>query len=398
MNEKKLVPRRRFEEFQNADAWEQRKLDSIYKKVRNAFVGTATPYYVDSGYFYLQSNNVKDGQINRVTEVFINKEFYEKQKDKLLHTGDLVMVQSGHVGHTAVIPKELDGTAAHALIMFQEYKEQVNPYFLNFQFQTIESLRKLESIATGNTIKHILASEMKKFEVSLPQLEEQTQIGNFFKQLDNLITLHQRKLEKTKAMKSAYLAEIFPAEGERVPKRRFAGFTDEWKKFEVNKFADRYNNLRIPITESKRIPGTTPYYGANGIQDYVEGYTHSGEFILLAEDGANNIFDYPVQYVNGKVWVNNHAHVLQAKVNKADNKFLIYLFKKVEYKRYLVGGGRSKLNSDVLMSIELLLPTITEQQLIGEFFKKLDESITNQQQKLKKLKAIKQAYLAEMFV
>ncbi len=200
-------PKRRFAGF--TGAWEQRELDSIYKKIRNAFVGTATPYYADRGNFYLQSNNVKDGQINRTTEIFINDEFYEKQKDKWLHTGDLVMVQSGHVGHTAVIEEELDGTAAHALIMFQEYKEQVDPYFLNFQFQTREAKRKLENKTTGNTIKHILASEMKKFEVSIPQIEEQYQIGTFFKNLDHLITLHQRKLKKLQNLKKAYLNEMF---------------------------------------------------------------------------------------------------------------------------------------------------------------------------------------------
>lgn len=200
-------PEVRFPGF--TDAWEQRKLDSIFKKIRNAFVGTATPYYVDSGNFYLESNNVKDGQINRITEVFINDEFYEKQKDKWLHTGDLVMVQSGHVGHTAVIGEELDGTAAHALIMFQEYKEQVDPYFLNFQFQTRESKQKLDNITTGNTIKHILASEMKKFEVSIPQIEEQNQIGTFFTSLDNLITLHQRKLEHLQEQKKALLQQMF---------------------------------------------------------------------------------------------------------------------------------------------------------------------------------------------
>ena len=82
------------------DTWEQRKLEDIYGSIGNAFVGTATPYYVESGHFYLESNNIKDGQINHNTEVFINDEFYEKQKDKWLHTGDMVMVQSGHVGHS----------------------------------------------------------------------------------------------------------------------------------------------------------------------------------------------------------------------------------------------------------------------------------------------------------
>ena len=153
------VPQIRFSGF--TEDWEQRKLGDIYGSIGNAFVGTATPYYAEQGHFYLESNNVKDGQINHNSEIFINDEFYEKQKDKWLHTGDMVMVQSGHVGHAAVIPEELDNTAAHALIMFRIPKEKIEPYFLNYEYQTNKAKKKIENITTGNTIKHILASDMQ---------------------------------------------------------------------------------------------------------------------------------------------------------------------------------------------------------------------------------------------
>lgn len=203
----KKVPRVRFTNFEHE--WELRKLGTIFKKIRNAFVGTATPYYIDSGHFYLESNNVKNGEINRDTEVFINDEFYNKQADKLLHTGDIVMVQSGHVGHTAVIPSELDGTAAHALIMFTDYKEDTDPFFLNYQFQTHKSKRKLDTITTGNTIKHILSSEMKEFFVDYPCFEEQQNIGEFFKQLNDTIALNQSTLDKLKLLKQSLLQKMF---------------------------------------------------------------------------------------------------------------------------------------------------------------------------------------------
>ena len=141
----------------------------------------------------MQSNNIKDGQINKKNQIFINDEFYEKQKDKLLKTGDLVMVQSGHVGHTAVIPEELNDSAAHALIMFSNYINKTNPYFLNFQFQTLNKKKALDNISTGNTIKHILASEMKNFEMDFPKYEEQIAISSFFQTLDTTITFHQRE-------------------------------------------------------------------------------------------------------------------------------------------------------------------------------------------------------------
>ena len=204
-------PEIRFKGF--TEAWEQRKLGDIYGSIGNAFVGTATPYYAEHGHFYLESNNVKDGQINHNAEIFINDEFYEKQKDKWLHTGDMVMVQSGHVGHAAVIPKELDNTAAHALIMFRNPKEEIEPYFLNYEYQTDKAKKQIENITTGNTIKHILASDMQEFVVDIPKYEEQKAIAGYFCKLDHLITLHQRKCDTLKELKKYMLQNMFPKKG-----------------------------------------------------------------------------------------------------------------------------------------------------------------------------------------
>ena len=181
------------------------------------------------------------------------------------------------------------------------------------------------------------------------------------------------------------------------PNIRFAGFADEWVQCKLGDIADRFDNLRVPITASDRKPGDTPYYGANGIQDYVEGFTHNGEFILVAEDGANDLKNYPVQYVNGKVWVNNHAHVLQGKKTITDNKFLMNAIKNFNIEPFLVGGGRAKLNADVMMKLNILLPTFVEQEKIGSLFSLLDKTIALHQRKLAKLKELKQGYLQKMF-
>ena len=140
--------------------------------------------------------------------------------------------------------------------------------------------------------------------------------------------------------------------------------------------AERYDNLRIPVSANLRIPGSTPYYGANGIQDYVEGYTHEGEFILVAEDGANDLKNYPVKCVKGRIWVNNHAHVLQGKNEIADNRFLAFAISQADIESLLVGGGRAKLNTETLMGLDLLLPVKQEQVLIGNYFANLDHLIT----------------------
>ena len=125
-----------------------------------------------------------------------------------------------------------------------------------------------------------------------------------------------------------------------------------------------------------RVAGTTPYYGANGIQDYVDGYTHDGEFILVAEDGANDLKNYPGKCVKGRIWVNNHAHVLQGKYDCADNQFLAYAISQADIESLLVGGGRAKLNAETLMGIDLLLPNKAEQIRIGKYLAQLDNLIT----------------------
>lgn len=149
-----------------------------------------------------------------------------------------------------------------------------------------------------------------------------------------------------------------------------------WEQRKVQDVADRFDNLRIPVAANLRVHGTTPYYGANGIQDYVDGFTHDGEFVLVAEDGANDLKNYPVKCVNGRVWVNNHAHVLQGKARIADNSFLAFAISQSDIESLLVGGGRAKLNAETLMSIEFRLPCLQEQYRIGEYLSQLDNLIT----------------------
>ena len=189
--------------------WALQPLENIFGKIRNAFVGTATPYYVKSGRFYLESNNVKDGKINRKSEIFINDYFYYKQQDKWLKTNDIVMVQSGHVGHAAVITEELNNSAAHALIMFTDYKVDADPHFINYQIQTDNAKNEIDKITTGNTIKHILSSDMKKFSLLFPCVKEQEKIGHFFKQLDETLALQHQQLQTLKNLKQAFLEKMF---------------------------------------------------------------------------------------------------------------------------------------------------------------------------------------------
>ncbi len=182
-----------------------------------------------------------------------------------------------------------------------------------------------------------------------------------------------------------------------IPKLRFPEFTDAWEKWELGKIADIFDNQRVPVAANERITGTIPYYGSNGIQDYVDGFTHQGEFVLLAEDGANDTKNYPCEYVEGKIWVNNHAHVLSGKKNLLNNLFLTSRIKSMDISPYLVGGGRAKLNAKVMLKIELSIPTLPEQQKIGNLFKQLDRLITLHKRKWDDVILLKKALLQKMF-
>ena len=373
--------------------WEQRKLGDIYGSIGNAFVGTATPYYAEQGHFYLESNNVKDGQINHNSEIFINDEFYEKQKDKWLHTGDMVMVQSGHVGHAAVIPEELDNTAAHALIMFRNPKEKIEPYFLNYEYQTDKAKKKIENITTGNTIKHILASDMQEFVVDVPKYEEQKVIAGYFCNIDHLITLHQRKCEETKILKKYMLQKMFPQNGQKVPEIRFKGFTEDWEQRKLNEIADKVseknknNEFSEPFTNSAEqgIISQKDYFD----REIVNNENLNGYYIVRNDDFIYNpriSVTAPVGPINrnrlGRNGVMSPLYTV-FRTHDIDNLYLEFYFKTTKWHRFMKLNGdsgarfdRFTISSTQFMEMPIPYPTLEEQQKIGEYFDSLDNLIT----------------------
>ena len=243
--------------------------------------------------------------------------------------------------------------------------------YLGYYLNSNAYHHQLLPLMQGIKVLSLSRSNIQKTSVSYPiAVKEQQLIAYYFSQLDNLITLHQRKC--------ALLFSSFQA----LISMMFTTSTFSWEQRKVQDVADRFDNLRIPVAANLRVHGTTPYYGANGIQDYVDGFTHDGEFVLVAEDGANDLKNYPVKCVNGRIWVNNHAHVLQGKARIADNSFLAFAISQSDIESLLVGGGRAKLNAETLMSIEFRLPCLQEQHRIGEYLSQLDNLITLHQRQL----------------
>ena len=366
----------------NTFVWEQRKLGDIYGSIGNAFVGTATPYYAEQGHFYLESNNVKDGQINHNSEIFINDEFYEKQKDKWLHTGDMVMVQSGHVGHAAVIPEELDNTAAHALIMFRNPKEKIEPYFLNYEYQTDKAKKKIENITTGNTIKHILASDMQEFVVDVPKYKEQKVIAGYFCNIDHLITLHQRKpyfwnkfiVIDWEQRKLSELATMHARIG--------------WQNLRTSEFLDAGDYMLITGTdfEDGKVNYSTCHYVEKERYDQDKNIQIKNGNILITKDGTLG----KVAYVEGlSLPATLNAGVFNVEVkdeNETDSKYLFQFLKAPFLMDYVskkaTGGTIKHLNQNILVDFPIATPSKAEQVRIGEYFSNLDNLITLHHHKL----------------
>lgn len=203
------IPQLRFVDF-NTTPFKKVKIEDIFSKVRNGFVGTATPYYVEKGIPYLQSNNVRRNKIDKTNMIFINHEFHNKHEKSILKENDIVMVQSGHAGECAVIPKSLEGSNCHALIvMTPKDLKTINSTYCAYYLNSSIGIKQIFPLITGNTIKHILASELKKMTINIPSSEEQNKIADFLSTIDRKIELMEKEIKYNKKFKETLLNKMF---------------------------------------------------------------------------------------------------------------------------------------------------------------------------------------------
>lgn len=388
-----MYPKLRFKGFD--DAWEQRKLGDLAEIVGGGTPSTSKDEYWDGEIDWYAPAEIANQIYVESSERKITSEGLNNSSAKMLPVGTVLFTSRAGIGKMAILRKEACTNQG-----FQSIVPHVNELDSYFIFSRSEELKRYgETVGAGSTFVEVSGKQMSAMPLMMPPtIDEQRKIGEYFSSLDNLITLHQRQCEALKKQKRFFLQNMFPKEGESEPRIRFNGFTEPWEQRKVFEIADRYDNLRVPVASNLRVSGDTPYYGANGIQDYVEGYTHDGEFILVAEDGASDLKNYPVNYVNGRIWVNNHAHVLQCKEETASNRFLSYAMRFANIESVLVGGGRPKLNADVMMNLDIKLPSYDEQSRIAEYFTNIDNLITLHQRQYEQLVSLKKYLLSKMFI
>jgi len=217
-----------------------------------------------------------------------------------------------------------------------------------------------------------------------PTIKEQTAIATALSDMDALIAQTEQLIEKKKAIKQGVMQELLrPKEG--------------WVKITIDQCCEILNNLRKPLndTERQRMKGDIPYCGANGIVDFINEYLTDEDIILMAEDGG--YFDEyktrPIAYrMSGKCWVNNHAHILKAKMNY-NQDFIYYSVVHKNILDYINGGTRAKLNKSELRNIEIFCPEKKEQDEISKVLSDIDLQKDGLKNKLKKLNNQKQGMM-----
>lgn len=399
---KKLVPIRRFKEFQNSDNWEQRKLDDVCQITMGQSPDGSTYSEQPSDYILIQGNaDLKNG--------WVEPRIWTTRKTKTASAGDLIMsvrAPAGAMGKTAY-----DGVIGRGVAAI---KGNEFIYQLLVKMDTEGYWKKL---SCGSTFESLNSDNVKNADVCIPHIEEQEKIGSCFQKLDNLITLHQRKLEKMKALKAAYLSEMFPAEGERKPKRRFKGFTNAWEQHELKELSESFEyglnaaaikydgkNKYIRITDiddSSRLfldaDLTSPNINLSNADNFKLKY---GD-ILFARTGASVGKSYIYRDCDGLVYY--AGFLIRARIKKEFNpEFVFYYTLTNEYNQFIritsQRSGQPGVNAQEYAEYKIKVPIYEEQVEIGRFFNHLDNLIALHHRELEKLQNIKNAYLNEMFV
>lgn len=412
MTNGKYVPKRRFKEFESNGEWVKRKLTDFIE----LFSGlTYSPNDVrKSGTLVLRSSNIKNGEIVDADNVFVTP---AKATSENVKPGDIiVVVRNGSrslIGKHARVKCEKPNTVIGAFMAGMHTEHSL---FVNALLDTPKFGEEIEK-NMGATINQITGTMFSEMEFIIPDELEQDIIGEFFQTIDSLLSIHQHKLDKLKNLKKAYLSEMFPAGGERVPKRRFPGFEGEWEQMLLGKIGKAQSGIGFPDSEQGGKVGI-PFYKVSDMNN--NGNEHEMVFAnnyvtleQMSQRGWKAIHDVPAIFfakVGAAVLLNrkrlcrvpflmdNNTMAFSLDTSKVDTNFAKTMFETVDLTSLVQIGALPSYNTRDVESISVLVPATKEQKQIGDFFHKLDNSISLQKQKLDKLNDLKKAYLNELFV
>ena len=400
---RKLLPKKRFKKFIGKEEWKKYELGQLGNVAMNRRIFKDQTTNKGEIPFY------KIGTFGGEPDAFISRELFEKYKIKYPYPkiGDILISASGSIGRT-IEYKGKDEYFQDSNIVWLNHDERLINSFLK-QFYEIVNWQGIE----GSTIKRLYNKNILLTEISLPTKKEQTQIGEFFKKLDTLIQTQQKKLEKTKTLKSAYLAEMFPADGELKPKLRFKGFNNNWiyeKLGKVTKWSKGTNLAKDVLNKEGKGNSVIHYADLYKFAPVVDGVIHWSEI-----DEGHIIPQNSLLFPMSDVTPNGLARtttIIKANVRASSDTLIATISNEIsaEYLSYEINAHSKKIlplvtgttvkhiNANSLSTLLIKITEISEQYKIAKLLNLIENYISLEQRKLDKLNNIKQAYLNEMFV
>lgn len=378
-------PKIRFKGY--TEDWEQRKCKEIFDKV-------GKPVNIKEGELYREIGIRSHGkglfykdEINGYE--LGNKRVFWIEPDCFIV--NVVFAWERAVARTT--KNEIGMIASHRFPMYKPKIKIVDLDYITKFFTTNKGKYILEMASPGGAGRNKTMGQ-KEFAdsiISLPSYDEQKKIGRSIECLDNLITLHQRKCDETKKLKKCMLQKMFPKDGEKVPEIRFSGFTGDWKQRKVVEIAPLQRGFDLPNASIKL--GKYPVVMSNGIGGYHSEYKVHAPGVVTGRSGTIG----KLHYIESDFWPHNTTlWVTDFKGN--NQKFIYYLYQKLDLKRFGTGSGVPTLNRNDVHDTIISVPVYQEQEKISSYLKMLDDLITFHQQKCDELKNIKKFMLQNMFV
>ena len=412
--EKKKKPAIRFKRF--TDSWEQRKLGDVVNRVtrKNQDLVSELPLTISAQYGLIDQNEFFD---KRVASKDVSGYY-------LIENGEFAYNKSTSTDAPWGAVKRLDhyenGVLSTLYIVFGiKENNPIDSNFLVSYYNTNLWHKGIREIAAEGARNHgllnIVPADFFETELMIPQdIEEQKQIGKFFKELEALITLHQRKYDKLQIIKKAMLEKMFPQNGSCFPEIRFKGFTDSWEQRKFDKWGDFYYGHSCPkwsVTEDATIPCIRygELYTKFGAKiDKVYSYTNMPTEKLRFSKGTEvlipRVGEDPMDY-NHCTWLSLKDVAIGEMISvfntDQDPLFSATMFNATLQKEFAIrveGGSVTNLYFDKLRNIDISYPLLAEQKKIAAFFENLDHLITLHQREVEKLQNIKKSMLETMFV
>lgn len=411
MNKRK-TPAIRFKGYQND--WEQRKLADVAEIIGGGTPSTSNPDYWDGDIDWYAPAEIGEqifayGSVRKIT-----KEGLIHSSAKILPAHKTVLFTSrAGIGNMAILKRPAATNQGFQSLVCHD---DIDPYFMFSMGDSIKA--KAERVAAGSTFAEISGKKLGELEFMFPDTDEQKAISVYFKNLDHLITLHQRKLEKLKILKKTMLENCFPQKGESVPRVRFGGFTGDWEQRKVGELTNVLSASRvhkeewaedgIPFFRSSDVvsafKGTENKKAFISIELYEQLAKSSGKLekndILITGGGSIGI---PYIVPDNKPLYSKDADLIWIKHSaNFDSRYLYTYFISEEFREYLASishmGTIPHYTIEQVKDTPVRLPSIDEQRELGDFFVSLDHLITLHQCKMEKLQTIKKSLLRSMFV